>query len=151
VIHLRQLGPAFLRHVEAYSQLAGEGLRDTLTVVKARATLVAVGLVLASGFVVLAGATAIAAGWDSPYRWWVTAAVLGAIALGAALCLARGTAVVPRSPHLQALRDEWQKDKDWLGRDRDSRGPGQGAAKALQREPRGSDASQVAARAPTGA
>jgi uncharacterized membrane protein YqjE len=150
VIHLRQLGPAFLRHVEAYGQLAGAALHDSALLVKARATLVVIGLVLAIGFVVLAGATLIATGWGSPYRWWVAGGVLGVIALGAAICLARATAAVPRSPHLQALRDEWQKDKDWLGRDRIAGGAESGAAMRLQGVPRSNDGSR-SARAPSGA
>lgn len=137
MIHLRQLGPAFLRHVEAYGRLAGAALRDTGGVVRRRAALLVVGLVLAIAFVTLAAATAIAAAWGSPYRWWVAAGILGAIAIAAGMCLARGAADLPRSSHLQALRDEWQKDKDWLGRERGARAsdasaslPRQGMARA---------------------
>lgn len=150
MIHLRQLGPAFLRHVEAYGQLAGAALRDTSGTLRSRAALAACGLVLAIAFVVLAGATAIAAGWVTPYRWWVAAAVLGSIACGAALCLARATAAMPRSAHLQALREEWRKDKDWLARGRGSQVAEPGAPITLQVVPRGTDANRAAgARAPT--
>lgn len=152
MVHLRQLGPAFLRHVEAYGELAGAALRDTGRVLRVRATLVVSALVQATAFVILAGATAIAAGWSSPYRWWVTATVLGALALGAAICLSRAAAALPRSAHLQALSDEWQKDKDWLGRERRARSAEPGATLTQQGVPDTRAATiRVAARAPTGA
>jgi uncharacterized membrane protein YqjE len=150
VIHLRQLGPAFLRHVEAYGLLAGAAVRDTGSILRLRATLAALGFVLAIAFVVLAGATAIAAAWATPYRWWVAAAVLAAVACGAALCLARATAAIPPSAHLQALRDEWSKDKEWLARGRGSTVAEKGAGATLQVVPRGTDATRAAgSRAPT--
>lgn len=152
MIHLRQLGPAFLRHVEAYGHLAGAALRDTGGIVRARATLVVCGLVLAAAVVILAGATAIAAGWGSQYRWWVTAAVLGGLVLGAALCLASATAAMPRSQHLQALRDEWRKDKDWLGRERGAPAGDAGAPMTVPGVPRsGPPARATTDRAPKGA
>lgn len=143
MIHLRQLGPAFLRHVEAYGQLAGAAMRDTGSALRSRAALAACGLVLAIALVVLAGATAIAAGWATPYRWWVAAVVLGSLACGAALCLARATAAMPRSPHLQSLREEWRKDKDWLARGRGSAVGERDAPVALQVVPRGADGARA--------
>jgi uncharacterized membrane protein YqjE len=147
MIHLRQLGPAFMRHAEAYGELASAALQDTGTRLRSRAVLVASGLVLAVAFLVLAGGTAVAAGWDSPYRWWIAAAVLGALGLAAALCLTRATAAMPGSPHLQALREEWQKDKDWLRRERHDRPEDPGTSMTLQGAPRGS----TAVAAPVGA
>lgn len=144
MIHLRQFGPALLRHVEAYGQLAGAALRDTGSSLRWRATLVACGLGLAIAFVVLAGATAIAAGWATPHRWWVAAVVLGTIACGVALCLARATAAMPRSPHLKLLRDEWSKDKDWLARGRGAEVAEPGVPMSLQVVPRGTDAARAA-------
>jgi uncharacterized membrane protein YqjE len=147
MIHLRQLGPAFMRHAEAYGQLASAALQENGTRLRSRAALVASGLVLAVAFVEMAGGTALAAGWDSPYRWWVAAAVLGAIGFAAALCLTRATAALPGSPHLQALREEWQKDKHWLGRDRAARTGEPGTSMTLQGSARGS----TAVAAPVGA
>ena len=72
------------------------------------------GAVLAIAFVILAGATAIAAAWNTDGQWWVVLAVLGIFAAGAAVCLLGAFAALPRSSHLAALRDEWQKDKAWL-------------------------------------
>jgi uncharacterized membrane protein YqjE len=150
VIHLRQLGPAFIRHVEAYGLLAGAALRDTGSEARKRASLVAAGAVLGIAFVILAGATAIAAGWGTEYRWWVALAVLGALAIGTAVCLSRAFASMPRSSHLQALRDEWQKDKAWLGRDRNSRLADPGTSPALQGVPRTGDTARPSARAQCG-
>jgi hypothetical protein len=147
MIHLRQLGPAFIRHVEAYGMLAGAALRDTGTIARTRVTLLAVGAVLGLSFVVLAGATAIAAGWETRYRWWIALGVLGALALTAMVCLSRAFADMPRSSHLQALREEWQKDKAWLGRDRSARGAGEGTPPALQGVPRGVESTRATSRA----
>ncbi len=60
------------------------------------------------------GATLIAAGWETPYRAWVAAGVLVLLALAALACLAAARAPIPDSTHVQALRDEWQKDRAWL-------------------------------------
>jgi MFS family permease len=120
VIHLRQLGPAVIRHVEAYGQLAAAAARDMRDIGRRRAMLAVVGMVLSIALVILAGATAIAAGWDTPWRWWVAAGVLAALAIATFVCLSGAFAAMPRSTHMQALKDEWQKDKAWLStRDRE--------------------------------
>lgn len=114
MIRLRQLGPAFIRHVEAYAQLALAAGRDMRALALRRAMLVAVAAMLGIAAVVLLGATLIAAGWETPYRGWIAAAVLAALALGAFGCLAAARAKPGASTHLQALKDEWQKDRAWL-------------------------------------
>lgn len=122
MIHLRQLGPAFIRHVEAYGQLAAAAGRDLRGIARRRLMLALVGLVLAISLVTLVGASLIAAGWGTPGRWWIVGGVLALYALATFACLSGAAADMPRSPHVQALKDEWQKDKDWLS-SRDRRGP----------------------------
>ncbi|MCU0759947.1 MAG: hypothetical protein MUF07_12230 [Steroidobacteraceae bacterium] len=120
MIHLRQLGPAVIRHVEAYGQLAAAAAREMRDIGRRRAMLAVVGLVLSMALVILAGGTAIAAGWDTPWRWWVAAGVLAGLAIATFGCLSAAFAAMPRSTHMQALREEWQKDKAWLSsRDRE--------------------------------
>lgn len=114
MIRPRQLGSAFVRHVESYGQLAAAAARDLRDIGRRRAMLAAAGLVLAIALVTLAGATAIAAGWNTAWRWWVAGGVLAAFALATFACLSAAMAAMPGSTHLQALRDEWQKDKAWL-------------------------------------
>lgn len=119
MIHLRQLGPAFIRHVEAYGLLAAAAARDLRAVTMHRMMLAAFGAVLGIAAVVLLGATLIAAGWETGYRGWIAAAVLGSFAAAALGCLAAARADLPSSSHLRALKDEWQKDRAWLAsRDR---------------------------------
>ena len=114
MIRLRQLGPAFIHHVEAYGLLVAAAGRELRTQGRRRVAMAAGGAVLAIAFVILAGGTAIAAAWDTQGRWWVVLAVLGLFAAGAAACLAAAFAALPRSSHLAALREEWRKDKAWL-------------------------------------
>jgi hypothetical protein len=53
---------------------------------------------------------------------------------------------------MQALSDEWQKDKDWLGRERRARSAEPGAMLTQQGVPSSRSATiRAAARAPTGA
>lgn len=114
MIRPRQFGSAFIRHVEAYGQLAAAAGRDLGDIGRRRAILATGGLVLSSALVTLAGATLIAAGWNTAWRWWVAGAVLVALALATYGCLSAAFAALPRSRHMQALHDEWQKDKAWL-------------------------------------
>ncbi len=79
--------------------------------------LFAVGTGLGLAAATLAGATLIAAGWGSPYRYAVAAAVLIAMGGGAVGCVRLALATLPPSPPLRALRDEWQKDRTWLSRE----------------------------------
>ncbi len=104
MIHLRQLGPAFIRHVEAYGQLAAAAGRDLRTIAIRRALLGAIGVVLAISLVVLLGATLIAAGWETPYRAWVAAGVLVLLALAALACLAAARALLRDVPLRPVLR-----------------------------------------------
>jgi len=118
VIRIRRLGPALIQHLEAYGHLAGCALHDLGSRARTRALRAAVGVALALAFVTLVGATLIAAGWGSPYRYWIATGVLLAMAGGAAGFLSSAFAMLTRSTHLQALKDEWQKDKDWLSSSR---------------------------------
>ena len=65
MIRLRQLGPAFIHHVEAYGLLVAAAGRELRTQGRRRVAMAAGGAVLAIAFVILAGGTAIAAAWDT--------------------------------------------------------------------------------------
>jgi uncharacterized membrane protein YqjE len=142
MIRLRQLGPAFIRHVEAYGQLAAAAGREMREIGRRRVMLAAVGLVLSIALVTLLGATAIAAGWGTELRWWIAGGVLALLAIATFACLSGAFAAMPRSSQMQALKDEWQKDKAWLSsrdRDRDPQRqvrPPVGASAPLVEDPR---------------
>lgn len=95
--------------------------------------LVALGSALAVAVLILLGATLIAAGWGSPYRYWIATGVILVMAAGAAGCLSSGLAKLPPSTHVQALKVEWQKDKAWLASRGDNEpAPGAAAAHAVK-------------------
>jgi uncharacterized membrane protein YqjE len=114
VIRVRQFGPALVRHVEAYGLLAAAAARDLRAIAMRRMLLAAVGAGLGIAAVVLLGATVIAVGWATPYRGWIAAGVVAALAVAAVGCFMAARAELPRSSDLQALQGEWQKDRAWL-------------------------------------
>jgi hypothetical protein len=58
--------------------------------------------------------------------------VLAAFALATFGCLSAAFAAMPGSTHLQALRDEWRKDKAWLSsREREREGRTSGVPAAM--------------------
>lgn len=116
MIRLRQLGPAFIHHIEAYGLLVAAAGREMREQGRRRVALAAFGAVLGIAFATLAGGTAIAAAWNTEGHWWVVLGVLAAFGVASASCLFAAFAALPRSSHLAALRDEWQKDKAWLSR-----------------------------------
>lgn len=140
MIRIRRLGPAFIHHVEAYGQLGVAALHELGARGRTRAMLLAAGVVLGIAFVTLVGATLIAAGWGSPYRYWIAAGVLAGFGVGAAGSLAGAFARLPPSTHVQALRDEWQKDKAWLSSsDREAVAPAGGVGTPVRLQAAGRD------------
>ena len=129
-----------MRHVEAYGQLAAAAGRDLQRVARRRAMFGTAALVLAIALATLGGGTLIAAAWSTPWRWWAAIGVLAAFAIGVGACVAAATAPMPDSTPMQALRDEWRKDKEWLSsrqrsaaRDREVAPPVRESAEAVAR------------------
>ncbi len=117
MIKLRRLGPAFVRHAEAYGELAAAAACALGAHARMRAVLLGCGAALAVATTTLAGATLIAAGWNSPYRYAIAVQVLATMGIAAGICMWRGLAALPPSAPMIALKDEWSKDKDWLSRE----------------------------------
>ena len=109
---LPKAGPALLRHLAAYAELAGEDLAQTQRELGAR--LVA-GAVLGASifFVILSGCLLVMAlTWDTPYRVAAAAWMVGTFALVAILAgVYRSRVVQARAPFLGTVRREWQEDR----------------------------------------
>jgi uncharacterized membrane protein YqjE len=109
---LRNAGPALLRHIVAYIELAALDLARTQRELTADLIAVAI-IVVCALFALLLGCIAVVAGtWDTPHR---VAAIVwmagGFLAIAAAAAIYRFRAARTRSALFAEVRREWQEDR----------------------------------------
>ncbi len=112
------LVPAILRHLQAYTEVAGEDARDAASVIARR--LLALLIAAAAGLIALLMSCAwlLVLAWDTPWRAWVAAGLaLGFAIVAAALAirtLRRGGE--PDALFFSRIRAELGRDRELLER-----------------------------------
>lgn len=111
------LAPAFLRHIEAYAEVAGEDVRDAAAVLARK--LASILVAAASAFVALLMLCVwlLALAWDGPWRNWVAGGL--ALAFAAAAAALAWPVLKPRGgppPFFSRTREGLRRDRDLLER-----------------------------------
>jgi uncharacterized membrane protein YqjE len=109
---LPKAGPALLRHIGAYIDLAGLDLARTHREITAQVVASAILAICVLFAVFLSCLGVIAYFWDTPYRLAAIAWMAGAFAIAAiAAAIYRSRVARARSPLLSDVRREWQEDR----------------------------------------
>ncbi len=109
---LPKAGPALMRHIGAYIDLAALDLARTHREITAQVVAAAVVAICALFALFLTCLGVIAYFWDTPYRLAAIACLAGIFVLAAiAAALYRARAARARSPLLADVRREWQEDR----------------------------------------
>ena len=109
---LPKAGPALMRHIGAYIDLAALDLARTHREITAQVVAAAVVAICVLFAVFLSCLWVIAYFWDTPYRLAAIACLAGIFVLAAiAAAVYRARAARARSPLLVDVRREWQEDR----------------------------------------
>ncbi len=109
---LPKAGPALMRHIGAYIDLAALDLARTHREITAQVVAAAVVAICVLFAVFLSCLGVIAYFWDTPYRLAAIACLAGIFVLAAiAAAVYRARAARARSPLLADVRREWQEDR----------------------------------------
>ncbi|HEY6621061.1 MAG TPA: phage holin family protein [Steroidobacteraceae bacterium] len=109
---LPKAGPALMRHIGAYIDLAGLDLARTHREITAQVVASAIVAICALFALFLICLGIVAYFWDTPYRLVAIACLAGVFVLAAiAAAIYRARAARARSPLLSDVRREWQEDR----------------------------------------
>lgn len=118
-----QLMPLFLRHLDAYAEIAGEDVREAAARVARRLAALLVAAASAFFALLMLCAWVMIIAWDTPWRAWSAAGLMLGFAAAAAAfawpALRRGSA--PDALFFPRMRRELRRDRELIKRSFDGR------------------------------